>query len=42
MIGTHTLDGAAARKLFTQAIEGAHAKILATEAKVIAEAAAKS
>lgn len=42
MIGTRTLDEAAARKLFTQAVEGAHAKILATEAKVIAGAAAKS
>ncbi|MFI5338274.1 MAG: pyrroline-5-carboxylate reductase family protein [Candidatus Methylomirabilales bacterium] len=42
MIGTRTLDEGAARKLFTQAVEDAHAKIMATEAKVTAGAAAKS
>ena len=37
---TRTLDEAAARKLLTQAVEDAHSKILAAEAKV--EAAARS
>jgi pyrroline-5-carboxylate reductase len=36
MIGTRTLDEAAARTLFTQALENAHAKVLALEAKVVA------
>jgi pyrroline-5-carboxylate reductase len=36
MIGTRTLDEAAARKLFMQAVEDAHAKIMATVAKVAA------
>ena len=34
MISTRTLDEAAARKLFTQAVEDAHGKILAAEAKI--------
>jgi pyrroline-5-carboxylate reductase len=42
MIGTHALDEVVAQKLFTQAIEDAHAKILAAEAKVAAVAAAGS
>jgi len=42
MIGTRTLDEAAARKLFTQALEDAYAKIMAAEAKVAAGAVAKS
>lgn len=42
MIGTRTLDEAATRKLFMQAVEDAHARIMATEAKVTAGAAAKS
>ena len=36
MIGTRTLDEAAARKLFMRAVEDAHAKIMATEAKAAA------
>ena len=40
MIGTRTLDEAAARKLFTQAVEDAHNQIRAMEAKI--EAAAGS
>ena len=36
MIGTRTLDEAAARKLFMQAVDDAHAKILGVEAKVVA------
>jgi pyrroline-5-carboxylate reductase len=36
MISTRTLDEAAARKLFMQAVEDAYAKILETEAKVVA------
>jgi pyrroline-5-carboxylate reductase len=42
MIGTHTLDEAVAKKLFTQAVEDAYAKIQAAEAKVAAAAAAGS
>jgi pyrroline-5-carboxylate reductase len=42
MIGTHTLDEAVAKKLFTQAVEDAHARILAAEAKVAAAAASGS
>jgi pyrroline-5-carboxylate reductase len=42
MIGTHTLDEAVAKKLFTQAVEDAHARILAAEAKVDAAASAGS
>ena len=38
MISTRTLNGAAARKLFMQAVENAHAKILAAEAKVMTAA----
>ena len=34
MIGTRTLDEAAAKKLFTQAVENAHGKILAAQAKI--------
>jgi hypothetical protein len=41
MIGTRTLDEAGARKLFAQAVEDAHAKILAAQAKVVAAATAK-
>ncbi len=36
MIGTRTLDEAATRKLFMQAVDDAHAKILGAEAKVVA------
>lgn len=36
MIGLRTLDEAATRKLFTQALENAHAKVLALEGKVVA------
>ena len=36
MVGTRTLDEAAARKLFMQAVDDAHAKILGVEAKVVA------
>ncbi len=36
MIGTRTLDEAAARKLFMQAMDEAHARILGAEAKVVA------
>lgn len=36
MISTRTLDEAAARKLFMQAVDDAHAKILGAEAKVVA------
>lgn len=39
MIGTRTLHEAAARKLFTQPVENAHANIKASEAKVAAAAA---
>jgi hypothetical protein len=39
MIGTRTLDEAAARRLFTQAVEDALAKIKAAEAKVAAAVA---
>ena len=39
MIGTRTLDEAAVRRLFTQAVEDAHAKIQAAEAKVAAAGA---
>jgi pyrroline-5-carboxylate reductase len=42
MIGTRTLDEAAARGLFTQAVGDAHAMIMATEAKVAVGAAAES
>jgi hypothetical protein len=42
MIGTHALDEVAAQQLFTQAIEDAHARILAAEAKVTAAAASGS
>ncbi len=42
MIGTRTLDEAAARRLFTQAVEDAHGKILAAEAELAAAAAATS
>ena len=38
MISTRTLDEAATRKLFTQAVDGAYAKILAAEAKVASAA----
>jgi pyrroline-5-carboxylate reductase len=38
MVSTRTLDESAARKLFMQAVEDAHAKILAAEAKVAAAA----
>jgi pyrroline-5-carboxylate reductase len=40
MVGTRTLDEAAVRKLFTQAVEDAHNQIRAMEAKI--EAAAGS
>jgi pyrroline-5-carboxylate reductase len=42
MIGTRTLDEAAAKALFSKAVEDAHAKILAAEAKVAAAAASGS
>jgi pyrroline-5-carboxylate reductase len=41
MIGTHALDEIVTQKLFTQAIEDAHAKIKATEVKVAEGAIAK-
>ena len=39
MISTRTLDEAAARRLFIQAVEGVYGKITAVEAKVTAAAA---
>jgi hypothetical protein len=39
MIGMHTLDQGVPQKLFTQAVEGAHARVLAAEARVAAAAA---
>lgn len=41
MIGTRTLDEAAARKLFTQALEDAHGKIMAAEVEVASAATPK-
>jgi pyrroline-5-carboxylate reductase len=41
MIGTHALDEVVAQKLFTQAIEDAHARIKATEVRVAEGAIAK-